>query len=277
MKLRGLEEQMLKEISAVEGSILDDDRVVEGMERLMKEGATVEEQITKSAEVMREVEHAISKFEPFSLICKHLFILFAGMREVDFLYEFTAKSFMNMLVCVLKDNGNDESVNEEARLQFLKTRLCWEVASRVGRGLRAADKMVFALSLAKVSTGFNDNGLDKDGLSTDDITAMIEEAFGVNFPWQGKGLNSLKDVTFKDITSMVPLLLCSAPGHDVSGRVEAMSKSESKELLSVAMGSAEGYRTAENFLATASKRGTWVMLKNCHLCTDWYGLLFLTL
>jgi len=68
---------------------------------------------------------------------------------------------------------------------------------------------------------------------------------------------------------MVPLLLCSAPGHDVSGRVEAMSKSESKELLSVAMGSAEGYRTAENFVATASKRGTWVMLKNCHLCTDW--------
>ena len=45
VKLRGLEEQMLREISAVEGSILDDDRVVEGMERLMKEGAEVEEQI----------------------------------------------------------------------------------------------------------------------------------------------------------------------------------------------------------------------------------------
>ena len=82
-------------------------------------------------------------------------------------------------------------------------------------------------------------------------------------------MNNLKDVTFKDITSTVPLLLCSAPGHDVSGRVEAMAKAESKELLSVAMGSAEGFKTAEQFIAIASKRGTWVMLKNCHLCTDW--------
>merc|ERR1712127_294274 len=103
----------------------------------------------------------------------------------------------------------------------------------------------------------------------DDITALIDESFGSSFPWQGRGLNNLKDVTFKDITSMVPLLLCSAPGHDVSGRVEAMAKTESKELLSVAMGSAEGYGTAENFIATASKRGTWVMLKICPLCTDW--------
>lgn len=50
-----------------------------------------------------------------------------------------------------------------------------------------------------------------------------------------------------------------------------MAKAHSKELLSVAMGSAEGYGTAESFIATASKRGTWVMLKNCHLCTDWLG------
>lgn len=269
VKLRSLEEQMLREISAVEGSILDDDRVVEGMERLMKEGVQVEEQIAKSAEVMSEVERAISKFEPFSLICKQLFILFAGMREIDFLYEFTAKSFMNTLECVLKSSGRDESDGGEHRLSLLKSQLCQEVASRVGRGLRVEDKMVFALLLAKISTGQNTLDETKEGLSTGDITSMIDGAFGANFPWQGKGLNNLRDVTFKDISSMVPLLLCSAPGHDVSGRVEAMAKSESKELLSVAMGSAEGYSTAENFIATASKRGTWVMLKNCHLCTDW--------
>lgn len=269
VKLRSLEEQMLREISAVEGSILDDDRVVEGMERLMKEGAQVEEQIAKSEEVMAEVEDAISKFEPFSLICKQLFVLFAGMREIDFLYEFTAQSFMSTLQCVLKTTVIDESVEEDQRLSLLKTQLYQEVASRVGRGLRAEDSMVFAILLAKIATGKESLTGGNEVTSTDGITAMIDEAFGANFPWQGRGLNNLKDVVFKDISPTVPLLLCSAPGHDVSGRVEAMAKSESKELLSVAMGSAEGYKTAENFIATASKRGTWVMLKNCHLCTDW--------
>ena len=268
VKLRGLEEQMLREISAVEGSILDDDRVVEGMERLMTEGGQVEEQIAKSAQVMTEVEGAISKFEPFSLICKQLFVLFAGMREIDFLYEFTAQSFMSMLQCVLKNTVIDESTEEGQRLSLLKTQLYKEVASRIGRGLKVEDKMVFALLLAKITTG-QDVLSEEEVSSTDDITALIDESFGSSFPWQGRGLNDLKDVAFKDITSMVPLLLCSAPGHDVSGRVEAMAKSNSKELLSVAMGSAEGFQIAENFIATASKRGTWVMLKNCHLCTDW--------
>ena len=191
------------------------------------------------------------------------------MKEIDFLYEFTAQSFMNMLLCVLKSKI-DKNVNEgQERLTFLKTQLYHEVASRVGRGLRAEDKMVFALLLAKIATGKSTIDEHVEELSTDDITCMIDGAFGRNFPWQGRGLNNLRDVTFKDINAMVPLLLCSAPGHDVSGRVEAMAKSESKELLSVAMGSSEGYKTAENFIASASKRGTWVMLKNVHLCTEW--------
>ena len=269
VKLRGLEEKMLKEISAVEGNILDNDRVVEGMERLMKEGVQVEEQIAKSAEVMSEVERAISKFEPFSQICKQLFVLFAGMREISFLYEFTAKSFMNVLDCVLNSKVTQDVGDEESRLSTLKTSLFKEVASRIGRGLKAEDKMTFALLLAKMSTGQNVIAQNPQELSTDSITCLIDEAFGTNFPWQGRGLNNLKDVTFDDISSMVPLLLCSAPGHDVSGRVEKMAKFESKELSSVAMGSVEGYRTAENLIASASKRGTWVMLKNCHLCTDW--------
>ena len=268
VKLRGLEEQMLKQISAVEGSILDDDLVVEGMERMMKEGAQVEDQIAKSTEVMAEVEKAISKFDPFSLICKELFVLFAGMREISFLYEFTAKSFMSMLECILKGDEHSASDDEQERLTLLRTTLFREVASRVGRGLKSEDKMVFALLLSKISTGKNALEEKQIGM-TDDITRIIDATFGADFPWQGKGLNDLRDITFNDINSTVPLLLVSAPGHDVSGRVEAMAKSESKQLTSVAMGSAEGFKTAENIIASASKRGTWVMIKNCHLCTDW--------
>jgi len=169
----------------------------------------------------------------------------------------------------LRKKEHHEVDDPESRLALLKTLLYKEVASRVGRGLKDEDKMVFALLLAKLSTGECDVEEKKENLSTDDITSMIDKAFGSNFPWQGKGLNNLKDVTFNDISSSVPLLLCSAPGHDVSGRVEAMAKTEGKELAGVAMGSSEGYQIAENFIASASKRGTWVMLKNCHLCTDW--------
>lgn len=48
-----------------------------------------------------------------------------------------------------------------------------------------------------------------------------------------------------------------------------MARNLKKDLSSVAMGSAEGFTTADKLVLSASKRGTWVMLKNCHLCTEW--------
>ena len=37
------------------------------------------------------------------------------------------------------------------------------------------------------------------------------------------------------------------------------------------MGSVEGFETAEKLIALGSKLGKWVLLKNCHLCTEWLG------
>jgi len=103
----------------------------------------------------------------------------------------------------------------------------------------------------------------------EEIEQFIENVFGQSFQWQGRGLNHLKIVTEQEVDSTVPLMLCNAPGHDVSGRVEAMARQDKKELTAIAMGSVEGFATAEKLIAAASKRGTWVMLKNCHLCTKW--------
>jgi len=267
VKLRELEDQMLAKISACEGSILDDDRVVDGMEVLMKEGAQVEEQMSKSAEVMEEVQRAIAAFDPLAVTCRNLFVLLGAMREISFLYEFSAKTFMSVLeavlACVKPEDGDDEQ-----RQSLIKERLFNEVAARIGRGLSTEDKMVFSILLARIKK--DDLSFPTSSCSTvEEISSIIESELGASFPWQGRGLNSLKTVTENEVDAFVPLMLCSAPGHDVSGRVEAMAREEQKELAAVAMGSAEGFVTAEKLLAAALKRGTWVMLKNVHLCTEW--------
>ena len=268
VKLRELETKMLNTISACEGSILDDDRVVEGMEVLMKEGSQVEEQISHSAQIMAEVHNAVSEFEPFAVVCRKVFVLLEALREVSFLYEFTANTFMSILEEILKKNPRSGDVDEGERTEMLKTALFSEVAARIGRGLQVHDKMMFSVLLArlykvddKIGSGMAE--------SSDELIASFTEVFGEDFPWQGRALNELVEVTEQEISATVPLLLCSAPGHDVSGRVEAMARETKKELNSVAMGSSEGYGIADSLVNTASKRGTWVMLKNCHLCTEW--------
>jgi dynein heavy chain 1 len=268
VKLRELENKMLNTISACEGSILDDDRVVEGMEVLMKEGSQVEEQISHSAQIMAEVHKAVSEFEPFAVVCRKVFVLLEALREVSFLYEFTANTFMSILEDILKKNPRSGDVDEGERTQMLKTALFSEVAARIGRGLQVHDKMMFSVLLARLYKSDDKIG-SGTAESSDELIASFTEVFGEDFPWQGRALNELVDVTEQEISATVPLLLCSAPGHDVSGRVEAMARELKKELNSVAMGSSEGYGIADSLVNTASKRGTWVMLKNCHLCTEW--------
>lgn len=268
VKLRELEDQMLAKISACEGSILDDDAVVEGMEVLMTEGAQVGEQIASSAEVMKQVHQAVARFEPFAVVCRKLFILLESMRQISFLYEFTAKSFMGILDHILETNTASEISNDEKSIDLLKKTLFTEIAARVGRGLQVDDKIVFSILLARLSKG--DRAICSDeAQSTDELIRLIAETFGDEFPWQGRALSHLADVTNLEISSTVPLLLCSAPGHDVSGRVESMARELNKDIASVAMGSSEGFETAESLILIAAKRGTWVLLKNVHLCVDW--------
>jgi dynein heavy chain 1 len=145
VKLRELEDQMLGKISACEGSILDDDQVVAGMEVLMKEGSQVEEQIAKSHEVMQQVHQAVSKFEPFAAICRKLFVLLGALRDISFLYEFSATTFMSILEDVLSKSERGAGEDDAQRIGSLKVSLFNEVAARVARGLKTEDKIVFSI------------------------------------------------------------------------------------------------------------------------------------
>eukprot|EP00934_Nitzschia_sp_Nitz4_P009291 Nitzschia sp. Nitz4//scaffold6_size259037//29898//42524//NITZ4_001045-RA/size259037-augustus-gene-0.315-mRNA-1//-1//CDS//3329556806//9281//frame0 len=267
VKLRELEDQMLSKISACEGSILDDDQVVAGMEVLMQEGKQVEEQIEKSDQVMQQVQQAVSRFEPLAEICRKLFVLLAALRDISFLYEFSATTFMNIVDTVLNSNKGSGSESDSERIAILKKALFSEVAARIGRGLSSDDKVVFSIHLARLYAGDDSIG-SQDVSSADDYVKQLS-VLGEGFPWQGRGLNDLITVTENELGPTTPLMLCSAPGHDVSGRIEAMARDLGKDISAVAMGSAEGYDIAESLVTAASKRGTWVMLKNCHLCTDW--------
>jgi dynein heavy chain 1, cytosolic len=272
VKLRELEDQMLAKISACEGSILEDDQVVSSMEVLMKEGQVVEQQMAQSDQVMAQVHTAVGEFEPFAVLCRKIFVLLGAMREISFLYEFSPSAFMATLEYVLEESKSDGSSGEASsqHLSNVKSSLFSEVVARVARGLKANDKVVFSILLARIFASNDSLGSEQHG-SADEYVSEFMSIFGDSFLWRG---NDDLHVIVSEIDAAVPLLICSAPGYDVSGRVEDMAKELGKDLSSVAMGSTEGFETAEALVTTASKRGSWVLLKNVHLCIDWLSETF---
>lgn len=61
------------------------------------------------------------------------------------------------------------------------------------------------------------------------------------------------------IKSNTPVLMCSVPGYDASGRVDDLAAELGKSITSIAMGSAEGFSQAEKAINSASKTGRYLL------------------
>lgn len=100
---------------------------------------------------------------------------------------------------------------------------------------------------------------------------FVETVFGASY-FEQTDLD-LKTIVFEEAHSSTPLAFCSPPGYDASYRVEHFASAEGVRIMSVAMGSAEGFTLAESAISHGIKTGSWVLLKNVHLAPSWLGQL----
>ena len=71
-RLRELEDGLLNQLSAVQGNILDDDRVIKTLEELKAEAADVGREVASTAEIMAELKAISDHYEPLALACSQV-------------------------------------------------------------------------------------------------------------------------------------------------------------------------------------------------------------
>jgi len=135
----------------------------------------------------------------------------------------------------MKNCVRNPDKNGDVRLISVASTVFRENYTCAGLGLKSKDTIVFALLLCEAIKG--ENAVDPLGISFQELPKIIENVFGLNFPWQGRGLNDLKLATVNGIDCLFPLMLVSSPGHAVSGRVEKMARQSCVDFFGVAIGS----------------------------------------
>jgi dynein heavy chain 1 len=100
------------------------------------------------------------------------------------------------------------------------------------------------------------------------IESFVKVVFNDNVNWREQTKIDLKEIV-KDSKKNIPIMICSAHGHDASGYVDTLASSIGKPLLQIAMGSVEAYAEADKLIAQAVRSGPWVLLRNVHLCIEW--------
>ncbi|KAK3093975.1 hypothetical protein FSP39_022394 [Pinctada imbricata] len=98
---------------------------------------------------------------------------------------------------------------------------------------------------------------------------FVEKVLSTNFLHNAEKELNLSNIVENEIKAATPILMCSVTGYDASGWVDDLAAELSKQLTSIAIGSAEGFTQAEKVINSSSKSGRWVMLKNVHLAPSW--------
>jgi dynein heavy chain 1 len=163
-KLRELQDALLDQISAAQGAILDDDRVINTLESIKAEASELNDEVAKTGETLEEVRSISNNYAGLASAMAAVYFSLESLSDVSFLYQFSLQFFLDIIYHVLNAAGEtnatagDASASEEIalkRLRVLRVTFYHEMTRRVLRCLRYEDKLMFMVRLALIATQYH--------------------------------------------------------------------------------------------------------------------------
>lgn len=86
---------------------------------------------------------------------------------------------------------------------------------------------------------------------------LVDAVLSESFMPAGERELDLGKIVDTEVKGSTPVLLCSAPGFDASGRLDDLATELNRQITSIAIGSAEGFSQAEKAINSAVKTGRY--------------------
>ncbi|KAI8873838.1 hypothetical protein GQ42DRAFT_152391 [Ramicandelaber brevisporus] len=153
LRLRHLEQGLLRALSAATGNILDDDQVITTLETLKREAAEVARKVEETEGVMQEIEQAVAVYSALAHACSGVFFVLEQLSTLNHFYQFSLDAFYSIFNAALNQQTNTalRGVTEaSARLGLITKELFHRTFQRAAASLRHDDHLVLLLLLAQV-------------------------------------------------------------------------------------------------------------------------------
>ncbi|PIC53070.1 hypothetical protein B9Z55_002922 [Caenorhabditis nigoni] len=136
VRLRHLEKALLAALNESKVKILDDNSVIETLERLKNEAA--------------EVDAVSAQYQRLATACSHVYHTLQQLNEIHFLYHYSLNFLVEIFTYVLKTPELSSTIDYAKRLRIITTSLFKTVFRRVSRGMLHTDKVLLALLLMRI-------------------------------------------------------------------------------------------------------------------------------
>jgi dynein heavy chain 1 len=185
LQLRELEESLLQSISAVRGTILDDDVVIKNLEKIQGEAVVINQEVAKTELVMMEVKSVSSFYELLSRSMSEVYFVMERLSSIHYLYQFSLQFFLEIVDRVLVEQGFGRDENSgtgtasnklvKERVDSLSVAFFKQVSHRVLHGLQHHDKLLFMVRLAMIKT----HGSSNQELTDSELDVLVKGSDGL--------------------------------------------------------------------------------------------------
>ncbi|KAG5479103.1 hypothetical protein LSCM1_02952 [Leishmania martiniquensis] len=162
LRLRVLEDKLLTRIAETEGSLLDDDTLIESLTELKEEATRIAGDIADSENSMREIRSVEDMYRPIATVVAQAHFALQRFEELNPYYYYNVRFVLSVLDDALRALPATRAPAADAglRLQQLTYAIFVLLHRRVVRGMFHEDHLVWALRLAQLRSAMGTTGAE---------------------------------------------------------------------------------------------------------------------
>lgn len=143
--LQDIEDAILSKLSSTQGSILDDEDLINTLAVSKKTSTEVNEQLAVAEEIEKEIDQARTAYIPVARRASILFFCIADLSLIDPMYQYSLQWFINLFVSSVAQAPQSDDILQ--RLQNLNAFFTKSLFENVCRSLFEIHKQLFAFLL----------------------------------------------------------------------------------------------------------------------------------
>lgn len=171
-ELMDLEDLLLNQLANTQGSLLDDDSVVEVLATIKTKSKEVNEKLIESKEKKIEINENREKFRPAAARGAVLYFCIVEMTMVNWMYNTSLAQFLGLFYSSIDGAKKDKLIKQ--RVENIYLEMTWRVYRYISRGLFERDKVTFKIMMCSKI-------LIKDNkLTPADISMFLKAGAGID-------------------------------------------------------------------------------------------------
>lgn len=151
--LRQLESQLLQALNESEGNILDNEKIIETLEKLKVEAAEISAKVEETDAVMMTIDEVMNQYRPLAINCGKIFAILEKLYLLNPFYQFSLEYFLKIFSSLWNSAPGQSLQQSEgssiSRVNTLISNLYSETFSKTSMSLLNKDKPTFLLLLAQ--------------------------------------------------------------------------------------------------------------------------------